>query len=60
MREAQRKHAVEAGELERQREAIDRKLEGLQTRQAKELARLERKRDEAREVYRKALEEWSG
>jgi hypothetical protein len=59
VRKAQDRHAAEAGKLERQREAIDSKLEALRAKQAKELARLERKRDEAREAYREALEEWS-
>ena len=60
LREARRRHAVEAGELERQREAIDRRVEALRAKHAKELARLERKRDEVRTAYRAALEEWSG
>ena len=42
-----------------QRDAIERKLEALRARQAKETARLERKRDAAREAYREALERWS-
>ena len=60
LREAQRRHMAQAAELERQREAVDRKLEALRAKQAKELARLERKRDEVRAAYREALEEWSG
>lgn len=59
LRDAQSRHATEVGKLERQREAIDRELDALQAKQSKELARLERKRDEARETYRKALEAWS-
>jgi len=58
--DAQRRHADEAVRLERQREAIDRQIETLRASQAKELARLERKRDEARAAYRDALEKWSG
>jgi hypothetical protein len=59
LREAHQRHAEEAKTLEDQREAIERKLEALRARQGKEAARLERKRDEAREAYREALERWS-
>jgi hypothetical protein len=58
--EARRRHAAEAGELEAEREGLERRLEALHARQRKELARLERRHAEARERYRVALEEWSG
>ncbi len=46
--------------LEKEREALDRRIEALRTRQDKDLARLERKRDAERTAYRAALEKWSG
>jgi len=57
--EARNRHECEAKELEARRDQIDRQLEALRTKQAKERARLERKRDEAREAYREALARWS-
>jgi hypothetical protein len=54
----QRNSAAEK-ELEDRRDAILHKLEALRAKQDKETARLERKRDEAREAYREALERWS-
>ena len=58
--DAREKQARERATLEKQREAIERKLDALQGRQEKELARLERRLDEARAVYRSALEKWGG
>ena len=55
-----KKHRSERGALEKQREAIERKLGALEARQDKELARLEAARDKARAAYRAALEKWSG
>jgi hypothetical protein len=60
LEDALRRHQSEARELEAERQAITRKLEALRSRQGKELARLERARDAAREAYRGALERWSG
>lgn len=57
--EARKRHAADAKKLEAERDAIERKLEVLRAKQAKERARLERKRDEAREAYREALARWS-
>ena len=57
--QARERHRAEASELEQQREAIERKLDALRAKQGKEVARLERERDEARERYREALEKWS-
>jgi hypothetical protein len=59
-RKARERHAAEAKKLEAERDAIERKLAALKARQDKELIKLERKRDEAREAYREALERWSG
>jgi hypothetical protein len=56
---AHRTHEAEAAKLEREREAIGCKLDALRSKQAKERARLERRRDAAREAYRKALDRWS-
>jgi hypothetical protein len=56
---ARQRHAVEAKKLEDQRAAIERKLTALRAKQDKAAARLERKRDEAREAYREALDRWS-
>lgn len=60
LKQARRRHSVEAEKLEAERDAIERKLAALKARQDTELAKLERKRDEAREAYREALESWSG
>jgi len=60
LKQAQRRHSGEAEKFETERDAIERKLAALKARQAKELARLERKRGEARDAYREALESWSG
>lgn len=60
LKETVRRHEAEARELEAERDAIARKLEALRARQDKEIARLERARDAAREAYRVALERWSG
>jgi hypothetical protein len=57
---ALRRHQSEARELEAEREAITCKLEALRSKHGKELARLERARDAARDAYRAALERWSG
>lgn len=53
------RHSEEAGKLKAERDAIERKLEALEARQAQEIARFERKRDETREAYRQALARWS-
>ena len=60
LREARRRHATEAGRLDAERDAIERKLDALRAKQDTEIARLERKRDEAREAYREALDRWRG
>jgi len=59
-KQARERHAAEAKKLEAKRDAIERKLAALRSKQDKEMVRLERKRDEAREAYREALERWSG
>jgi hypothetical protein len=57
--QALKRHAAETGALERQRDAVERRLETLRARQANERARLERKRDDARQAYSEALANWS-
>jgi hypothetical protein len=57
--DARSRHETETKDLEARRDAIDRQLKALRAKQAKERARLERKRDEAREAYREALARWS-
>ena len=59
LKDAREHQRRESAKLEREREAIERKLEALQAAHDQELARLTRKRDEAREAYRQALEAWS-
>jgi hypothetical protein len=59
LRDARRRHEAEAGKLEAERAAIERKLATLRAKQDQQIAKLERKRDEAREAYREALEKWS-
>jgi hypothetical protein len=58
LEEAARRHAEEAGKLEAERDRIERQLDALRAKQAKEIARLERTRDKARAAYREALEKW--
>ena len=53
--EARRRHEAARRELEAEREAIDRKLAALRAAQAKEIGKLERRRDAAREAYRERL-----
>jgi hypothetical protein len=60
LKAARQRHLAAEKKLEAERDAIERKLEALRAKQAKEAAGLERKRDEAREAYREALERWSG
>ena len=60
LKAARQRHSEAERKLEDERDAIERKLEVLRAKQDKEMGRLERKRDEAREAYREALERWSG
>lgn len=60
LKQARTRHSAEAKKLETERDTIESKLAALRAKQDKEMARLERKRDEAREAYREALESWSG
>jgi hypothetical protein len=59
LKAARQRHRAAEKKLEDERDAIECKLEALRAKQAKEAAGLERKRDEAREAYREALERWS-
>lgn len=59
LKAARQRHSAAERKLEDERDAIERKLDALRAKQGKELAKLERKRDEAREAYREALESWS-
>ncbi len=56
---ADKRHAADLGKLQAERDAIERKIETLQTRQAKERDKLERRERDAREAYRDALARWS-
>ena len=58
--QARHTQAGERAALEKQRDAIDRKLEALETRHEEEIARLEERFENARAAYRAALEKWSG
>ena len=58
--EAMRRHEVKSSKLRAQREAIERKLAVLQAKRDKEIAQLERRRDDARAAYRAALAIWGG
>ena len=60
VKDAQRRHREDVAQIEAERAAIERKLEALKAGQAKELAKLQRQRDEAREIYKEALAAWSG
>jgi hypothetical protein len=59
LEDTQRQHAAEIKALEAERDAIERKIEAVQARQAKESGKLERREREARESYRDALARWS-
>lgn len=59
LKQARQRHAADEQALISQRDAIDRKLEELRATQARETARLERTREQAREAYREALDKWS-
>ena len=59
LKAARQRHRTAERRLEAERDAIERKLDAVRAQQAKEAARLERKRDEARDAYREALERWS-
>ena len=59
LKAARQRHEGEAQSLEAERAAIERKLDALRARQGTELGKLTRKRDQAREAYREALERWS-
>jgi hypothetical protein len=57
---AREEQAKERSALEKQREALDRELAVLRARQETEIAQLEKRRDDAQEAYRAALDNWSG
>ena len=59
LEQARQRHERAEKALEAQRDAIERRASSLRSKQEKERARLERKRDEAREAYREALARWS-
>ena len=59
LEEATKRHTAALKKLEAERDAIDRKIKALQTRQDKEASKLERREREAREAYRDALARWS-
>jgi hypothetical protein len=57
--QVRQKHATERAALEKEREALERTLDTLKARQAKETDRLEARVDKAQEAYRAALEKGS-
>ncbi|WP_229658470.1 hypothetical protein [Tsuneonella deserti] len=57
--DAEKRQAAERAELEKQRDAIERKLSSLRTKHEKEVRRLKERRDTARDAYRDALDRWS-
>ena len=59
LKEAREGHAAAIAKFEAERASIEARMAALRSKQEKEIVRLERKRDEAREAYRKALERWS-
>jgi hypothetical protein len=59
LEDATQRHEAAIGELETQREKIERKIAVLRSKQAKALAKLERRHEQSREAYRDALERWS-
>jgi chromosome segregation ATPase len=59
LKEARRAQASETKTLEAEREAIERKLDALRVRHERDLQRLERARDKAREAYQAALDRWT-
>jgi hypothetical protein len=59
LKSTRQRQTADEKKLEDQRDAIDRKLDALRAKHGKQLARLQQKRDEAREAYREALERWS-
>lgn len=56
--QARQQHEREASKLEAEQDRIERRLSALKASQGKEIARLERARDQARDAYREALEKW--
>jgi hypothetical protein len=58
--QARKRQADEVASLERQREALDRKIAALRAKQARELGRFQDRLDKARVSYRAALDKWSG
>jgi erythromycin esterase-like protein len=58
--EARDREAKELVALDKEREAIERKLEAVKRRQAKAMSALEERLDKARAEYRAALDKWSG
>src|SRR5690348_4557300 len=56
---ADKRHAADLGKLQAERDAIERKIETLQVRQAKERDKFDRRERDAREAYRDALARWS-
>jgi hypothetical protein len=58
--EARENHRKERAAIEKQMDALERKLGALDKRHEKQTARLERQLGAARDAYREALEAWSG
>ena len=57
---ARARQVKERAILEKQRAAIERKIDALEARHDKEIERLEQRRDKAQAAYNEALESWRG
>jgi len=53
-------HAAKLAQLEAERDALDRRIDQFSARHNKGKVTLERRRNEARDDYRKALDKWAG
>jgi len=58
--EARDREGKELAALDKEREAIERKLDAVKARQAKAISALEDRLEKARAEYRAALDKWSG
>ncbi len=59
LREARKRQAKEIRALEAERAAVERRIEAARTKHGKQLERIERARNKAKEAYRQALAQWS-
>ncbi|HLV08517.1 MAG TPA: hypothetical protein VKY80_12655 [Croceibacterium sp.] len=59
LRETRERQAKEIRALEAERAAVERRIEAARAKHGKQLERLERARNKAKEAYRQALAQWS-